>query len=331
MSLRDIILSDLKSDALETTVKAIEDFSVSIGTSLGMVRKSNEDRVVFASLYNENLSSPIYVSIVSDGMGGMRDGSLASAIAVSSFISRLNDIDDEINLKDWVSKSLEYSNEEVYKTLNGEGGATFSVLVINSDKIVYANVGDSRIYSASKELGLTLLTKDDDVSNLLKENGLSIDESILNRKGLVKFVGMDTPLEVSVMDGSYSGSYVMLTDGIYRIGQKLMANLYSNSSDDKEFVYRVISVANWMGGVDNSSCFTIDVDSFNVKSISTTQRYGVIVWGVNFVSSYSRSVYEERKEKRRGSSKKKSEKLVDENKSSSRNEINFEIFPDDVE
>jgi serine/threonine protein phosphatase PrpC len=264
----------------DTKYNHLDEFSVSIGSSIGQVRKANEDRVLFAKVNSPYQGGTLFILAVSDGMGGMKNGSLASAITVSSFLLKFKELESLNDIQDRIAKSINYANTEVYKKLGGEGGATFSLLIFNdSSECYYSNIGDSRIYQAYKSSGLTQLTIDDDVQNLLKREGLSVDGSILNQHGITKFIGMDSELEIDIVKTIASGTFILASDGTYRIGNKLMAVLYSHSESVSVFIERVITTSNWMGGVDNSSCIAIDFETLskNIFEITDTNK-DLTIW-----------------------------------------------------
>lgn len=317
--MKKIIQERLMMEINDTKYNHLSGFSVSLGTSIGRVRSSNEDRVVFSKVKSSYSDESIFLLIVSDGMGGMKSGSLAAAMSVSSFLAKFHELYDVKAIEDRVKLSINFANSEVYNKLGGEGGATFSLLIYSDlSGCHYCNIGDSRIYQASKSNGLTQLTIDDDVKSLLKQEGLSVDETILNGNGITKFIGMDSELDVDVLGGKCSGTFIIASDGVYRIGQKLMAVLYNYSDNINVFVERVISMSNWMGGVDNASCIVVD---FENMSQNIFESYGVdnslVVWdpvgsytyAYEYVSVFKDKVKPKKKKETNAADKELNEKI----------------------
>ncbi|MGL5667943.1 MAG: PP2C family protein-serine/threonine phosphatase [Shewanella sp.] len=282
-------LSRLLNNRYDKSVDYLIDYSVSLGSSIGNVRQSNEDRISFSKLTIRKYRKNIYVLILCDGMGGMRSGDLAASITVSSILSYLLSNYDEDDVSKSLIDAVNYSNKMVYSRLGGEGGSTLSLLLYSSlSEYYYLNVGDSRIYSAFKSAGLSQLTEDDDLKNLLAKENLSVNEDVLRRNGLTKFIGMDVDLDVKPMISETKGSVLLLSDGAHRVGQKLMAVIYSYSENISEFVHRVITLSEWMGGVDNASCIAVNFelmkpDIFEVSDESTT----LTVWDSEGCYKYS--------------------------------------------
>ena len=83
---------------------------------------------------------------VCDGMGGMKDGKIASETAVGClrrdflYMDRNGDI--AVQLKD----SLFRASAEVERIIGGEGGCTAIVGIIYKERLYYAGVGDSFFY-----------------------------------------------------------------------------------------------------------------------------------------------------------------------------------------
>lgn len=285
-------LSRLLNSKYEKSVDYLRDYSVSLGSSIGNVRQSNEDRISFSKLTIKKYRKNIYVLVLCDGMGGMKSGDLAASITVSSILSYLLINYDEDDVSKSLTDAANYANKMVYSRLGGEGGSTLSLLLYsNLSEYYYLNVGDSRIYSAFKSAGLIQLTEDDDLKNLLAKENLNVNEDVLRRNGLTKFIGMDVDLDVKPITAEAKGSVLLLSDGAHRVGQKLMAVIYSYSENISEFVHRVITLSEWMGGVDNASCIAVNFELmkpevFEVSDESTT----LTVWDSEGCYKYSNSL-----------------------------------------
>ena len=80
---------------------------------------------------------------VCDGMGGMKDGKLASETAISSLRQSFNDFDRSSDLSVQLKKSIFKASAEIEKLIGGDGGSTAVVGIIFNEKLYYASVGDS--------------------------------------------------------------------------------------------------------------------------------------------------------------------------------------------
>ena len=115
-------------------------------TDVGKVRERNEDSVIIV----KNKSNEILMC-VADGMGGHKNGEVASSIVVSLIGGRFKDIssignkDDAIN---WLQSIVSEANVEIFKYVqaNPEStgmGTTLVLAVITKEYILFGNVGDS--------------------------------------------------------------------------------------------------------------------------------------------------------------------------------------------
>ena len=129
-------------------------------SDIGKKRKTNED----AMLVDDQLG----LYIVADGMGGHRAGEVASMLVIETlkeFIQQDPDREDEIALDeadDTLSEAanrilsgIKISNKVVYETSRSEDkyngmGSTVSILYLNEQTMIAANVGDSPIYLVHK-------------------------------------------------------------------------------------------------------------------------------------------------------------------------------------
>jgi len=120
-------------------------------TDIGKVRSENQDCVRFV----QNAMPSFGVLALCDGMGGARAGSIASEIALTSFISKvtenLSDKKNKGNISEIVREVVEQSNSLIFERgrsdLQCEGmGTTLVAAIIKGKESYVVNVGDSRAY-----------------------------------------------------------------------------------------------------------------------------------------------------------------------------------------
>lgn len=146
-------------------------------THVGMQRNHNEDCFFAqtASIKIDTVSGATLNSkglyIVCDGMGGHASGEIASQLAVktlSEFFDRhwQQELPDQATL----AKAVLDANQAIYDTNQassrsglGRMGTTLVMLLIHNLKAAVVHVGDSRLYSYCKRLGLRQLTLDHEV------------------------------------------------------------------------------------------------------------------------------------------------------------------------
>lgn len=126
-------------------------------------RDNNEDSLCAAQI-NENL----LILGIADGMGGTVAGETASKIAIDTLINTFSNIDlqyDSAFLKNLLKDTYKKIQEEISKetvnnpSLSGMGTTLNAALIINGDKLIYSNIGDSRLYILNRG-NLHQLSKD---------------------------------------------------------------------------------------------------------------------------------------------------------------------------
>ena len=138
-------------------------------TDIGNVRPNQEDSVLI--MYHPQ-NPDFKMLVVSDGMGGLDNGEVASSYVVECIQRWFNALPpqyfDKRNteaLKEGyeqaikaISKSLHQRNQS--SNVRGESGATFCGAIVTEKETIISNVGDSRAYTYSKGK-LTQETQDD--------------------------------------------------------------------------------------------------------------------------------------------------------------------------
>lgn len=104
--------------------------------------------------------------VVCDGMGGMRDGKVASETAIASIRSSFMQMDRNADIAEQLERSVYKASDEVEQALEGEGGSTIIVGIIYNEKLYYASVGDSYLY-LKRGNQLYRLNKEHNVCNQL--------------------------------------------------------------------------------------------------------------------------------------------------------------------
>lgn len=83
---------------------------------------------------------------VSDGMGGMADGKLASETAIKSIRASFSAMDRSGDLAGQLTDAVREADAAVYRELFGNGGATVVACIIYEEKFYFTSVGDSFLY-----------------------------------------------------------------------------------------------------------------------------------------------------------------------------------------
>lgn len=246
---------------------SIEELGLVMGTHPGLKRERNEDRVAAArvsALNGEHYS----VALLCDGVGGSQSGDRAAACAIACVIAQLAVQRSRPGLKDLATTLVKEADNHVRVVLEGRGATTLVLLLATSaGLLVCASVGDSRAYrwDPSASSVVEQVTVDDTIENELKnlpgDHGALLKERGL-RGRLSQAVGEEgrtaDELRVQVYTREqFANGVVIGSDGLWRSAQDFEA-VASNASSPADLVRRVLNLANWVGGGDNSSVLAID-------------------------------------------------------------------------
>ncbi|ELU8564545.1 serine/threonine-protein phosphatase, partial [Vibrio parahaemolyticus] len=251
-------------------------------TTVGLVRKENEDRAIIARFYSYKLKSFIHCYVLSDGMGGMANGGLAASITVATFLTKLEETFDS---SDSIEAAIRNATEEAHKNVCGElnckGGATLSAIISHTPGELYiVNIGDSRIYQCSSSNEMWQVTEDDDIKSFLKKyKGIEVNDVLAQRNGLTKFIGMEGDLDFEVEFCSSTSDFFIISDGIGLIGKDNLEGLYENRTSDAEFLQRCIHLSNWLGGRDNATGIYASLSKLELSNyIESSNKDYVELW-----------------------------------------------------
>ena len=110
-------------------------------------RARQEDSFTFANAFDQSkMQEEGLLFVVCDGMGGMRDGKVASEAAIASFRQSFSDMDMSGDIPDQLRSSIFRASESVEEKLEGEGGSTAIVGIIYKEMLYFASVGDSFLF-----------------------------------------------------------------------------------------------------------------------------------------------------------------------------------------
>ena len=229
-------------------------------TDPGKIRERNEDSVaIVENGMNEKLL------IVADGMGGHKDGEVASHIALDLIVDRFKNIssvgtkEDAIN---WIQSTVSEANVEIFKyvSLHPESqgmGTTIVMSILTPSFLLIGNIGDSSgyIYKNNK---LHKITVDHTLVNLLVKSGeLTLEEAKNHPKKnvLMKALGSSTNVEMDIFNVELNIDGIFLcSDGLTNmLDDNQIAKVLNEDSDLKSKLEKLVFKANNRGGTDNIS------------------------------------------------------------------------------
>lgn len=236
-----------------------------MGNHIGLRRGRNEDRVAVGRIQTNN--SELYtVALVCDGVGGSESGDRAATLAIAAILGELGSLRIRQPLPELAAYVVRCADDAVRRVLNGRGTTTLCMfLASNSGSAVCISVGDSRAYSWRPGAYVNQVSVDDTVENELK--ALPGDhEGLINAKGLKdrlsQAIGESdrTADELSIQIHSkadFQSGVLLGSDGMWKVAKDYEAVML-NSRNASEAVRRGITLANWVGGVDNASLIAIE-------------------------------------------------------------------------
>lgn len=186
-------------------------------SDIGPVRPNNED--AWIALIKHHFFA------IADGMGGHKAGEVAAKETIQTLSSAIR----KIKKKDLSSKeciqllesAIETANHNVFKLgsthehLQGMG-TTLCCLYLYQESVIYAHVGDSRIYRF-REGELKLLTEDHSLLSELMTKGQMEDwESFPLKNVITKAIGTTPKVdpEIASVTAQPEDIFVMCTDGL---------------------------------------------------------------------------------------------------------------------
>ena len=232
-------------------------------TDVGRCREHNEDAISW--------DTRIGLALLADGMGGHNAGEVASILAVDSIKTSLADVvtpeivaSGVVDYKDAMVDAISFANREINEQslenpeYAGMGTTLVAVLFLNH-RIIYAHVGDSRIYRL-RQSTLQRLTS---VHSLLQEmidNGYLSDEEAqesTSRNLITRALGISAEVDVDIaeQDTEIGDIYLLCSDGLTDlVSDPELNDVIMQYSDDLELASRtLVDRANQKGGTDNIS------------------------------------------------------------------------------
>lgn len=233
-----------------SAVRRIAAFPAALSSDIGLKRDENQDRVAIAR-GRDFAGRPYILAALSDGIGGMKDGSACAAATLGNLFSDFFDITrTDYAPEYWLKHAAQAANVAVFNKLAGKGGATLSALLITGNGRTYLlNVGDSRIYRSAGDQ-IIQLTVDDTIDGQLGHKG-NADMGA----NLLQFIGIGKELEanaVSLEDGQ-TNTILLTSDGIHYLDQNWLGNLIHHAHDPGLALRRITETSKWCGGHDNAS------------------------------------------------------------------------------
>lgn len=209
--------------------------------------------------------------VVADGMGGHFNGEMASSIAVQNFVEsfdllqtlNLESINDDL-LVERMEKAVHKAQEAVLENVNG-GGSTLTAALVIDRELVFAHVGDSRLYLISNSGAPEHLTRDHSLVQRLVDLGqINAAEAELHpqKNVLYRALGQTDGFKVDVGQKELrKPTHLLLcSDGLWGLvnESRLVETVRASSSVEKR-AQDLCDLANEAGGSDNITVIVVDL------------------------------------------------------------------------
>jgi protein phosphatase len=260
-----------------------DDALVQIGASTVIgKRSSQQDSIIFpdqSSMYVGDTTR--FICALSDGMGGLAAGEVASKLATETIFS-------DYYAQCWKKPAKSYSaffqaeaeqiNEKILDIKNENGdplraGATLIATVLDGKNLYYLNIGDSRIY-LFRNGEVLQITKDQNYLSLLMQEvargEITLNEANTHPKkdALISYCGIrelklqetnEEPIVLQKQD-----VLMLCSDGLYRVlpQNEMLSIINDNLVDMNLAAYRLTNAAlqkNYRGQ-DNTSVILIKIN-----------------------------------------------------------------------
>lgn len=234
-------------------------------SDVGLNRLNNED--VWVALPEEGFFA------IADGMGGHQAGEVAAKEALSSLLQSLISLkkEDSLELIRVLRSAIEQANQWVFhlgrKVEAYYGmGTTLCCLLCTKEAVIYAHIGDSRIYRLRKK-GLELLTKDHSLfTEWLEEAGRLAEEPdpVPSKNVLTKAVGTHPRVTPEIALTAYEPGdlYLLCSDGLSDAltAEEIEASLFIAKNDLSLAAKTLVTQAKQKGASDNITVLIVAID-----------------------------------------------------------------------
>ena len=266
-------------------------------TEVGNVREHNEDNLL--------ATSPLFV--VADGMGGHEAGEVASQIAVDVMAENAPDGPDSGAL----ARAVCLANEAVMRgAADGTGrpgmGTTMTAALVCDDKLIVAQVGDSRAYLLH-DGALQRITRDHSlVADLVAQGRITEEEARIHpqRSVITRALGSDPHMQPDTyrMRVERGDRLLLCSDGLSSmVDDAVIESILLTKSGAREACDALVDEALGAGGLDNVTAIVIDPltdDSGGASGGSSGRRrrgrkrsWAPLLWALAFVAVVAAAIW----------------------------------------
>lgn len=233
-------------------------------SDIGVSRPNNED--VWIALPEMGFFA------LADGMGGHQAGEVAAKEAIENLSSSIKEIQTEDHIERIVElrQAIERANQWVYRmgqktdSLTGMG-TTLCCLLWSPEAVIYAHVGDSRIYRL-RDKKLELLTQDHSLFAKWLQHGKLAEECetpFPYKNVITRAVGTAPKVNPEIALSSHlpGDLFLLCTDGLSDVlSLEDIEKILNHSSDLESASKKLIQKAKAKGSSDNITILMIEAE-----------------------------------------------------------------------
>jgi len=271
--------------------KAITAMEMDFGalSDTGCVRQNNEDSF--------RLAPEINLFVLSDGMGGLASGEVASRLAVDVVLEHCREAEAQpllplfgeriggvFEISNRLASAVRLANRVVHDAARNNGaeqpmGATVVAVRLTDERMSVAHVGDSRAYRL-RGGDLEQLTQDHSfVAEEMRRGAMTAQEagSSALQSVLVRALGIDLEVEVDVSEELVmdSDTVLLCSDGLTReLSDAQIAAVLREGDDAQRAAKRLIDLAKQAGGGDNITAIVLRRAAKPVGAFARIGRLG---------------------------------------------------------
>jgi PPM family protein phosphatase len=255
----------------------------------GCVRENNEDSYCAAP--------DIGLYVLSDGMGGMACGEVASRLTVDTIVAHCREseanptlpiaggpIHGMSDVSNRLASAVRGANRAVYEASRQSAGekpmgATVVAIRFADDRLSVAHVGDSRAYRLHNDQ-IEQLTQDHSFVAEQVRCGRMTEREAGNsqlQNVLVRALGIEASVEVSVGEASVieSDTLLLCSDGLTReLSDAQIAALLAEGGNSQRAANRLIEMAKQAGGGDNITAIVLRCAAKPMGALGRIGRLG---------------------------------------------------------
>jgi PPM family protein phosphatase len=262
---------DIRSEADSTNGMDME-LQFGARSDVGCVRENNEDSFRVAPEMN--------LFVLSDGMGGLASGEIASRLAVDGVVRHCREAQVNAALplvgkpiagiseaSNRLASAIRVANQAVHGAAQEKGdegrmGATLAAIRIEAERMSVAHVGDSRVYRLRGGAFEQLTLDHSFVAEQMRQGRMTAEEAGNSalQSVLIRAIGIDAEVDVEASDELLmeGDTLLLCSDGLTReLSDEQIAAVLGENRDAQKTADSLVDLAKQAGGGDNVTVIVV--------------------------------------------------------------------------